>query len=204
MEEEEEPTKEQANRANGRQTRLHGGEEGGWVVSQLVLTPRERARRRRRRRRRRPRLLRVAAPRWTAIFFDPFAAHTRYADTWLAFRRCVPRIVAWLLPTRTSRGTRAHGSCEIMRDIVQAGIYVLGEKWASSSVGKSRGRVIRTKGRGGRERENRVCVERAARALPRFPVVRGCVGTKRVDGNCVLSSTSGYAECLLRLRRVIG
>lgn len=56
----------------------------------------------------------------------------------------------------------------------------------------------------GRERENRVCVERAARALPRFPVVRGCVGTKRVDGNCVLSSTSGYAECLLRLRRVIG
>lgn len=147
MEEEEEPTKEQANRANGRQTRLHGGEEGGWVVSQLVLTPRERPRRRRRRR---PRLLRVAAPRWTAIFFDPFAAHTRYADTWLAFRRCVPRIVAWLLPTRTSRGTRAHGSCEIMRDIVQAGIYVLGEKWASS-VGKSRGRG-RKGGEGEREK----------------------------------------------------
>lgn len=160
MEEEEEPTKEQANRANGRQTRLHGGEEGGWVVSQLVLTPRERPRRRRRRRRR-PRLLRVAAPRWTAIFFDPFAAHTRYADTWLAFRRCVPRIVAWLLPTRTSRGTRAHGSCEIMRDIVQAGIYVLGEKWASS-VGKSRGRG-RKGGEGERERKSRMCGASRAR-----------------------------------------
>lgn len=127
------------------------------IVSQLVLTPRERPRRRRRRRRprRRPRLLRVA-PRWTAIFFDPFAAHTRYADTWLAFRRCVPRIVAWLLPTRTSRGTRAHGSCEIMRDIVQAGIYVLGEKWASS-VGKSRGRVIRTSVAKGRRGKSRLC-----------------------------------------------
>lgn len=64
-----------------------------------------------------------------------------------------------------------------------------------------------TGGEGGGE--NRVCVERSARARARaastgFRWSRGCVGMKRVDGNCVLSSTSGYAECLLRLRRVIG
>lgn len=89
-------------------------------------------------------------------------------------------------------------------------ICVLGEKWVSS-VGKSRGRVIRTSvaKREGREGEKIAFVwsdprARARAASTGFRWSRGCVGMKRVDGNCVLSSTSGYAECLLRLRRVIG
>ena len=105
-------TKEQANRANGRQTRLSlQGRGRGSRLATGVNSHGSRRGDHEEDNDQRPR-----AARWPAIFFDPFAARTRYADTWLSPVCSSNRgLAAGLLPTRTSRGDT---SARIMRNCV--------------------------------------------------------------------------------------